>query len=166
MLHRAFKKLDKTLTFDVASAHCDIPCKIYDPSTATIAALSVVRMIDLMEELHNKKDSSLQAMNTFNRYVREKEDQARICKNEIIIIWGDYFKQPQLEKFPEVHGLVHSIMMAASKTKQEPSREAGLKLVDLVNQFAEIFWQTKNVKTKRATCPFPPSLEVVYPELG
>ena len=33
-----------------AHAHCDIPCKIYDPSTAQIAALTVIRMIDIIEE--------------------------------------------------------------------------------------------------------------------
>ncbi|HFQ62329.1 MAG TPA: superoxide dismutase, Ni, partial [Epsilonproteobacteria bacterium] len=29
-------------------AHCDVPCGIYDPIVAQIAALSVVRMVDLM----------------------------------------------------------------------------------------------------------------------
>lgn len=29
----------------------------------------------------------------------------------------------------------------------------------------KIFWATKNVKTKRAVCPHPPSIEVVYPDL-
>ena len=31
-------------------AHCDIPCKVYDPSIAQYAALSVVRLIDIIEE--------------------------------------------------------------------------------------------------------------------
>ena len=30
-------------------AHCDIPCKVYDPSIAQYAALSVVRLIDIIE---------------------------------------------------------------------------------------------------------------------
>ena len=166
MLYRALDSLNKIFSFQHASAHCDIPCKIYDPSTALIPALSVVRMMDLMEELHAKSDTSLQASNTMARYIREKEDQARLCKNEVVIIWGDYFKAPQIEKFPDVHHVVHQIMMAASKTKQEPSREAGVKLVELVNDFAQMFWESKGVKTKRLVCPYPPSLKVVYPELG
>ena len=99
------------------------------------------------------------------RYVREKEDQATLCKEEVRIIWGDYFKAPQMEKFPEIHEVCHNIMMTASKTKQEPNKDHGLKLVELVNQFSDIFWQTKGVKVKKATCPYPPSLEVVYPDL-
>ncbi|MBQ49637.1 MAG: superoxide dismutase, Ni [Zetaproteobacteria bacterium] len=147
------------------SAHCDIPCKIYDPAPAMIAALTVVRMIDLMEELNAKKSDTLAFHNTMARYVREKEDQATLCKEEVRIIWGDYFKAPQMEKFPEIHEVCHNIMMTASKTKQEPNKDHGLKLVELVNQFSDIFWQTKGVKVKKATCPYPPSLEVVYPDL-
>ena len=31
-------------------AHCDIPCKIYDPAIAQIATLSVIRLLDLIAE--------------------------------------------------------------------------------------------------------------------
>ena len=31
-------------------AHCDIPCKIYDPIIIQIAALTIVRIIDIIEE--------------------------------------------------------------------------------------------------------------------
>ena len=165
MLYKSLNKLDKIFSFEKVHAHCDIPCKIYDPAVAQIAALSVLRMIDLMDELQKKADKSLQTTNTMSRYIKEKEVQAKICKDEVTIIWGDYFKTPQFEKFPKAHELVHSIMMAASKTKQEPSRETGLKLIELVNEFADMFWQTKGVKTKKATCPHPPSLEMIYPDL-
>ena len=30
------------------SAHCDIPCAVYDPGVAQYAALSVVRFLDLI----------------------------------------------------------------------------------------------------------------------
>jgi nickel superoxide dismutase len=34
-----------------ASAHCDIPCKIYDPAAAQYAVLSVIRFLDLINEI-------------------------------------------------------------------------------------------------------------------
>ena len=165
MLHKLISKFTNTVPVSEISAHCDIPCKIYDPGTAILSALTVVRMIDLMEELHSKKSDSLSFFNTMSRYIEEKETQATLCKNEVRIIWGDYFKAPQMEKFPQINELSHNIMMAASKAKQEGTRQDGLKLVELVNEFADIFWQTKGVKVKRAVCPYPPSLEVVYPDL-
>ena len=63
MLHNFLSKLDSKLNFETASAHCDIPCKIYDPATAQIAALTVIRLLDLIQELSAKNDA-LEAQNT------------------------------------------------------------------------------------------------------
>lgn len=165
-LHPIFKIVDRYFPFTVAQAHCDVPCGIYDPSTAQIAALTVVRMIDLMEKLESEtEEKNLSYHNTLSRHIAEKERHAIICKDEIRVIWGDYFKKPQLDAHPDTHKLVHEIMQLASKTKQNVNRDDALALLEKVNSFAEIFWQTKDVKTKRATCPYPPALEVVYPDL-
>ena len=56
-------------------------------------------------------------------------------------------------------------MLTASKAKQNVDRQASLDLLDKLNEFADIFWQTKNVATFRAVCPYPPNLEIVYPDL-
>ena len=95
----------------------------------------------------------------------EKEQQGINAKKEVTIIWGDYFKAPQIEKHPNVHELVHSIMMKASFAKQHVDMAATIELLDLVNQFAAIFWETKGVQTYTATCPYPPQQTVVYPKL-
>lgn len=166
MLHRLFSALDDAALLPAADAHCDIPCKIYDPSTAQIAALSVVRLMDIMKEKAEGGDpTSLDAQNTIARCVLRKEEEAEKVKHEVRIIWGDYIKAPQMEKHPGVNDLVHKILLKGSACKQGVNRADGEELVELVNQFAEIFWDTKDVKTKRATCPYPPALEVVYPDL-
>ena len=54
MIYKFVQALDKKFTFEQASAHCDVPCGIYDPIVAQIAALTVVRMIDLMNDLEAK----------------------------------------------------------------------------------------------------------------
>ena len=144
------------------SAHCDIPCKIYDPVIIQIASLSVVRLTDLIIDTESK-DNSLSNQNQMTRLIIEKEKQASIVKDETRIIWGDYFKEPQLKSFPETHSLVHSIMLVASKCKQEVNKANAETLVDNVNQFSEIFWTTKDIKTRRVISPYPPSMEMVLP---
>ena len=47
MIHALLRGIDRLVSVPAASAHCDIPCKIYDPSAAQIAALSVIRFMDL-----------------------------------------------------------------------------------------------------------------------
>jgi nickel superoxide dismutase len=145
-------------------AHCDIPCKIYDPIVIQIAALTVVRIIDIIEE-KNLDTSKIDDSAELARLINEKENQAKIVKDETRIIWGDYFKDPQIEANPNVHSLVHSIMMQGSKCKQGLDRKNAETLVDLVNEFSEIFWSTKDVPTKRVKAPYPPALEMVVPNI-
>ena len=166
MVFKVFEALDKRFHFERARAHCDIPCGIYDPSTAQIAALTVVRMVDLMADLEAKGGEKDRAYtNSMGRYVAVKEEHAEKAKHEIRIIWGDYIKPQHIEKHPQLHDLVHKIMQFGSKSRQTADREAAVQFVDAINQFSEIFWDTKGVKTKRAKAPYNPPLEMVYPDL-
>ena len=100
-----------------------------------------------------------------SRLIAQKEEHGHKVKDEIRVIWGDYIKEPQLEKYPELHTLSHSIMLAASKAKQNVDKSATLDLLEKVNRFSEIFWDSKNIKTFKAVSPYPPEQELVYPDL-
>ena len=144
-------------------AHCDVPCGIYDPSAAQIAALSVIRMVDLMSAASTDHDVSYH--NDMARYVAVKESEAIKCKEEICIIWGDFIKTPHLAMNPDIHTIAHNIMMLGGAAKQHASREKAMALLDEVNKFAEIFWKIKGVETKVAKAPYAPNEDVVYPVL-
>lgn len=166
MLYDIVRKLDQKFKFEKASAHCDVPCGIYDPIVAQINALTVVRMIDLINDLESKGgDHGTAYHNSMSRYVLVKEEHAEKAKQEIRVIWGDYIKAQHLEKYPELHGLVHKIMQLGSAARQSTDRETAVQFVDAINQFADIFWATKGVATKRANAPYAPALEMVYPAL-
>ena len=146
-------------------AHCDIPCAVYDPAVAQYAALSVLRFLDLIgempENINSKKDLA-----HLTRLVQQKEEHAIEVKDAVRTIWGDYFKEPQMEKFPEIHELSHSIMMTASKCKQDIDRQNGVDLLEKVNRFAEIFWATKDVNTEKKKSLNPPHIDIIVPVLG
>ncbi|MBU2924629.1 superoxide dismutase, Ni [Colwellia sp. 1_MG-2023] len=165
MIFDLLAKIDTKYPFDQAVAHCDIPCKIYDPITAQLAVLTMIRMVDLLNELKDCESLTLEQQATFIRLVNEKEAHGNKVKEEILIIWGDYIKQPQLDSHQNLHALTHEIMLAASKAKQSINREASVKLLDKVNQFVEIFWETKGVEVYRAICPYPPAESLSYPVL-
>tara|TARA_Y100001970_G_scaffold97981_1_gene123189 strand:- start:1304 stop:1762 length:459 start_codon:yes stop_codon:yes gene_type:complete len=150
------------IRFSLAKAHCDIPCKVYDPYIAQYAALSVIRLIDLIEEMPEKLTSKSD-LAKLSRLVEQKEEHAHKVKEEVTTIWGDYFKEAQIEKFPGVHELAHSIMMSASKCKQELSRDNGIELLNQVNEFAEMFWKSKDVKTRIVSSLNLPNLDIVIP---
>lgn len=166
MIYKIVKTLDHIFGIGEVKAHCDIPCGIYDPITAQIAALTVVRMIDLATDLEkNTAEKGLAYLNSISRYVAVKEEHAEKVKQDVRVIWGDYLKAQHLEKYPNTHALVHKIMGLGSKSRQSMDRESALQLVEAVNEFAQIFWETKGVATKRAKAPYNPQLELVYPNL-
>ena len=148
-----------------AKAHCDIPCAVYDPGVAQYAALSVVRFLDLIgempENIESKKDLA-----HLSRLVQQKEEHAIEVNDAVRTIWGDYFKDPHIEKFPDIHELAHSIMMTASKCKQDIDRQNGIDLVDKVNRFAEIFWATKDVNTETKKSLNPPHMDMIVTMLS
>ncbi|ROS05382.1 nickel superoxide dismutase [Sinobacterium caligoides] len=165
MLHRLINLYDRVIGVDNAAAHCDIPCKIYDPISAQLATLSVIRFMDLIAELTSKAPLSVDAQAQLNRLIAEKETHAEKAKHEVRVIWGDYFKQPQFDQFPGTHDLVHRIMLAGSACKQNSDRAQGEALLNLINEFAETFWATKATPTYTAKCPYLPEENVVYPTL-
>lgn len=166
MIYKVLDALDRRIVFERAKAHCDIPCGIYDPMTALIAALTVVRMDDLMAELHNSGNpQDLAYQNSMSRYISVKEDHAEMVKKEVRVIWGDYMKQQHIDKHPGVNEKVHRIMQLASQARQTADRSVSVQLVEAVNEFAEIYWDTKGVPSKRAKAPYAPGLEIVYPNV-
>jgi nickel superoxide dismutase len=166
MFYKAAEKLDELFGVGRAEAHCDIPCGIYDPHLAQVATLTVIRMIDLMTDLSSapQKDT-LEYHNSMTRYILIKEEHAELLKREIRVIFGDYFKKEHVDKYPELPTLVHKIMQLGSKVRQTVSRDTALELLGSVNRFAEIFWETKGIATKKAKAPYKPSEDVVYPVL-
>lgn len=166
MFYKLIQMIEHFRPFPKAKAHCDVPCGIYDPITAQINALTVVRMMDLMSDLaEGDEKSRVDFHNSMSRYIAIKEEHAEKAKHEIRVIWGDFIKDAHVEKYPELPTLVHKIMQHGSKGRQTADREAGLTFVEAINQFAEIFWAIKDIKIKKAKAPYAPGLEMVYPDL-
>ena len=166
MFHKIAKKMDQLHPVDVVDAHCDIPCGIYDPHQALIGALTVIRMVDLMENLVNThSDGKVEFHNSMARYVAVKEEHAELAKHEVRVIWGDFMKAAHVEQFPQLPTLVHKIMQLGSKSRQTADRETALAFLEALNEFAEIFWQIKGKETKRVKAPYSVSEEMVVPVL-
>jgi nickel superoxide dismutase len=167
MLHKIAQKLDQHINIDTVDAHCDIPCGIYDPHHAIIGALTVIRMVDLINAKvkEHGTGSTAEFINGMARYIAIKEEHAELTKHEIRVIWGDFIKEEHVEAYPQLPELVHKIMQLGSKARQTVDRETAVALLEEVNEFAEIFWQIKGKETKRVSAPFPVTDEMVVPIL-
>lgn len=130
-----------------AEAHCDIPCGIYDPTPAKIAAKTVARMIQQIDELEVAPAQDKHAMDHYlqavTRRVAVKEAHAELCKRELETLWSDFFKPEHLDQFPELHDVVWKTLKLASQCKQDIDAEAATKLVAGVDQIAKMFYDAK-----------------------
>ena len=153
------------LPLDTAEAHCDIPCGIYDARIVQYYAVSALRQMDILLGLEEKGLGHTAFAMQVARNTAKKEEMAEKCKHETRVIWGDYMKPKNQDDMAKCHEVAHGIMLAGSAVKQDLHREDGEKLVELSNQFAEIFWASKGMKTRRVTTPYAPKVEVVEPVL-
>ena len=138
------KFIYKLFSIKVVHAHCDVPCGIYDPISAKIAAQTVLKMAIRMEAVElPPKDIS--TPNSMARYIAVKEEHAQLVKNELNILWSDYFKPEHLEKYTDLHDLFWNANKLAGSNKQNVSSDSAKSLVETVDKIAKIFWATKGV---------------------
>ena len=126
----------------IADAHCDIPCGIYDPTPAKIAADTVAKMVEKIDAL-DKGATDLTTRGNFVRMVVVKEQHAELCKKELQVLWSDYFKPEHLEKFPKLHDTFWKALKLASKNKQSVDAKAAADLQAAVKEISDMFWATK-----------------------
>ena len=157
--------IDRVSPPETVSAHCDIPCGIYDPHSAQIAALTVLRMNQLIAGLEvggADKESMDKYGNSLSRYIKAKEEHAELCKKEIDILWHDYFRPEHVEKYPDLHTKVWNVNKLASRNKQNADVAAAEELLAAVREIAQIFWETKGVATRVAGSNQAVGGELVY----
>ena len=165
---KILRLIDNIFPPSVVYAHCDIPCGIYDPHEAQMAAHTALRMTGLIEELKATKaepdfSERKRIISQVARLTKVKEDHAEIIKHQIRVIWGDYFKAEHIGKYPDLHNLVFTILKQASKVKQSVDTIEAKELLSSVQKFAEIFWSTKDRKTVRVKSGYPTEGEIVLP---
>ena len=121
----------------VVSAHCDLPCGVYDPSQARVEAQSVKGM---QEKYAANEDQVFRT-----RAIVIIEERATLVKHHLAVLWHDYFKAEHFEKYPQLHMLINTTIKQASgtgtKSKVDPAE--GQKLLDGIDEIATIFWETK-----------------------
>lgn len=146
--------LIKLLPTKPVFAHCDIPCGIYDPHQAQLAAHTVIRMVSLIQEAGED-------MHKISRCSRVKEKHADIVEQELETLWGDYFKKEHFEKFPDLSGLIYETVKLTGDVRQKVDPDASQKLLANTQKIAEIFYKTKGLEVIRIPSAYPTDGEIV-----
>lgn len=120
-----------------ATAHCDLPCGVYDPAQARIEAESVKAV---QQKYQDNEDPEFRT-----RAILIAEQRSELVKHHLWVLWTDYFKPPHFEKYPNLHELFNKATKAAgaagTKGSMDPAK--GQELLDYIAEIDKIFWETK-----------------------
>ena len=122
----------------VVSAHCDLPCGVYDPAQARIEAESVKA---ICEKYQGNEDPVFRTRALFI-----KEQRAELVKHHLWVLWTDYFKPPHFEKYPNLHQLFNEATKLAGGgggTKAVSDAAKADELLAKIEEISKIFWETK-----------------------
>jgi len=96
------------------SAHCDLPCGVYDPAQARIEAESIAAII---KKVADNDDPDFRT-----RALIIKEQRSELVKHHLWVLWTDYFKPPHFEAHPELHTLVNEATKLAGASGDSSRR--------------------------------------------
>ena len=122
----------------VAHAHCDLYCGVYDPAQAKIEAMSVLKVA---EKYQDSDDPVFR-----DRAILIKEERAELVKHHLMVLWADFFTADHREQFPDLDDLFWRAILQAGDAKKSVDPADGQKLLDLIDEIAEIFWSTPKAK--------------------
>jgi nickel superoxide dismutase len=135
LLARLLVLADRVSPPRAASAHCDLPCGVYDPVQAKVEADAVKA---IMEKYAASTDEAFRTRALFI-----KEQRAELVKHHLWVLWTDYFKPPHLAKYPELHDLFWKATKAAGETKHSVDVAVADDLLAQIAEIDRIFWETK-----------------------
>ena len=129
------------LPYKAAYAHCDIPCGIYDPHQAQVAAHTIIRMTQFLEEI--KRENETKAEHDIARVTFVKEEHSNILEHEMATLEKDYFKEEHFKKFSNLRALFSSANKLVAKARQGIDMASAKELLETVMQISEIFYKSK-----------------------
>ena len=141
MLYSFFTLLSRIIPVREVFAHCDIPCGIYTVEPAQTAARTVLKMVEKL------KEADPTDVHGISRFTAVKEEHAKICKEQLLILWTDYFTDEHLEAFPSLHETFWKAAKLCSKNKHEVNMESAKALKTAVDEIAKIFQKAEEAKT-------------------
>lgn len=129
---------------DIASAHCEIPCGIYDDETRIKMILEHISTIEKsMNEILNIEKNEHHNSNQLIRWIMNKEHHA----DELQEIVTQYFMTQRIKidskDYDKKLAILHQILIYSMKCKQTTDLSNIEKLRNLLKEFQTLYFERK-----------------------
>jgi len=144
----------------IAYAHCDIPCGIYDVHNVQMAAHTIIRMTQLLNKIIT--EDQVNSEHDIARLTYVKEQHANILEIELMTLKNDYFKKEIIEKLEiNIEDLFKNALNSNTKARVAIDLEVAKETLESVMQIAELFYKSKGIGSKRVKAPYPTGMDLV-----
>ena len=134
---------------NIITAHCQVPCGIYDDAVRIIQirehVTTIEKAMNQIDQLTND-ESSAQNMNQLIRWINTKEEHATFIQSII----ADYFLAQRIkpkqknedgrQQYVDQTLLLQQIIVSAMKSKQTVDKSGPESVSILLNQFVELYF--------------------------
>ena len=134
---------------NIITAHCQVPCGIYDDAVRIIQirehVTTIEKAMNKIEQL-TSDETSAQNLNQLVRWINTKEEHATFIQSII----ADYFlaqrikhkknNEPGRQQYVDQTLLLQQIIVAAMKSKQSIDKSGPESVSILLNQFVELYF--------------------------
>ena len=124
-------------------AHCDGPCGHYETDTLKNSAQTCKKLIIKLLDLQTQSSASSNFSQAYVRLTMIKEEHAQICKQQIYILWSDYFKAEHYQEFPSLMEQLYQLAKQASRLKQTVDLKQAEAFLQAIEALDQIFKQTQ-----------------------
>ena len=121
-------------------AHCDGPCGHYETDTLQHSAQTCQKLMIKINDLPDEAGINRQ---TYVRLVALKEEHAQICKQQLYILWSDYFKPAHYAQYPDLMQQLQQAATQCSLVKQTLDLEAVERLIMQIDAINVTFLATQ-----------------------
>ena len=123
-------------------AHCDGPCGHYETDTLRNGALTCRKVTEKLIALA-KEGHTPAAGQQHVRYTMIKDEHAQLCKQQVYILWSDYFKTHHYEKYPELTRQLYELAQLCSQVKQTVDPDLVDELIKRIGDLDKVFQETQ-----------------------
>lgn len=126
--------------FSEVSAHCQVPCGIYDDDNVIGSMMTDYATIEkACAEIDTlAKDPSANA-HQLTRWIVNKESHAQAIQDKVLNYFLAQRLKPDAEGYADKLKLCHEVIVTAMKCKQSTDKANVTKLHDLLHDFAKAF---------------------------
>ena len=131
-----------SLAYNIMSAHCQMPCGIYDDALRIIILKENFKTIKKSMEKINSLNNSIDPLskNQITRWINTKELHAQDSQNII----SEYFLTQRIKETQKEYTtnlkLLHKLLIISMKCKQTVNTKHTAEAISLINEFSKLYF--------------------------